>query len=175
LLSERQIRGELGFFEGDMHRSIRVRLEDLLAAGGYAIRDKEISTHLTSCQECSAEFSSMQAQKEMFTSLRASEDIEPSPGFYARVVQRIEECAKESMWGAFIYSPFAKRLVYASLTLAVMLGTYVVTTEARDGHLLGSAAVVAQTAHFDAPVTGNETEQRDAVLENFAVHEGLSR
>lgn len=117
----------------------------------------------------------MQAQAELLKALRAPEEIEPAPGFYARVMQRIEECAKESMWGAFIYSTFAKRLIYASLTVAVMLGTYVVTEEARDGHLLGRQTVVAQSAHYDAPVIGNETEQRDAVLVNFAVHEGLPR
>jgi hypothetical protein len=117
----------------------------------------------------------MQAQAEMLTSLRAPEEMEPGPGFYARVIQRIEECAKESMWGAFICSPFAKRLIYASLTVAVMLGTYVVTQEARDGHLLGRQAVVAQNLHYDAPVVGSEVQQRDAVLENFAVHEGLPR
>lgn len=158
-----------------MHRSIRDRLENLLAARGNAIREKDASAHLASCLECSSEFSSMQAQAELLKSLRASEEMEPAPGFYARVVQRIEECAKESMWGAFIYTPFARRLMYASLTVAVMLGTYVVTEEARDGHLLGGPSVVAQSAHYDAPVTGDETEQRDAVLENFAVHEGLAR
>jgi hypothetical protein len=117
----------------------------------------------------------MQAQADLLTTLRASEDMEPSRGFYARVVQRIEECTKESIWGAFMYPPFAKRLVYVSVTIAVMLGTYVVTQEARDGHLLGSRTVVAQSAHYDAPVVGSESEQRDAVLENFAIHEGLSR
>jgi hypothetical protein len=119
----------------------------------------------------------MQAQAKLLTSLRAPEELDPAPGFYARVVQLIEERAKESMWGAFIYSPFAKRLIYASLSVAVMLGTYVVTQEARDGHLrlLNGQAVVAQNAHYDAPVIGSEAEQRDAVLENFAVHEGLSR
>jgi hypothetical protein len=117
----------------------------------------------------------MQAQAELLTSLRAPEEMEPAPGFYARVVQLIEERAKESMWGAFIYSPFAKRLIYASLTVAVMLGTYVVTQEASDGHLLARPAVVAQNVHYDAPVVGSEAEQRDAVLENFAVHEGLPR
>ena len=157
-----------------MHRSIRARLEDLLAARGAANRHKEASAHLSACPECSSEFSFMQAHAELLTLLRAPE-VDPAPGFYARVMQRIEECAKESMWGAFIYSPFAKRLMYASLSLAVMLGTYVVTQEARDGHLLGAQAVVAQSAHYDAPVIGSESEQRDAVLVNFAVHEGLSR
>jgi hypothetical protein len=117
----------------------------------------------------------MQVQAELLKSLRAPEELDPSPGFYARVVQRIEERAKDSIWAVFIYSPFSKRLMYASLTIAVMLGTYVVTQEARDGHLLGGQAVVAQNTHYDAPVTGSESEQRDAVLENFAAHQGFPR
>lgn len=158
-----------------MHRFIRDRLEDLLAARGNASGNRQVSAHLSSCDECSSALLSMQTQAELLTTLRAPEEVEPAPGFYARVLQRIEERAKESMWAAFIYSTFAKRLTYASLTIAVMLGTYVVTEEARDGHLGGSAAVVAQNSHYDAPVVGSETEQRDAVLENFAVHEGLPR
>jgi predicted anti-sigma-YlaC factor YlaD len=158
-----------------MHRLIRDRLEDLLATRGKASTDEQLSAHLSSCGECSSEFSSMQSQVELLTTLRAPEEVDPAPGFYARVLQRIEERAKESMWAVFVISPFAKRLTYASLTLAVMLGTYVVTHEATDGHLGGGAAVIAQSSHYDAPVTGSETEQRDAVLENFAVHEGLPR
>jgi hypothetical protein len=69
----------------------------------------------------------MQVQAELFRTLRVREEVDPAPGFYARVIQRIEERAKESMWAAFLLSPFAKRLTYASLALAVMLGTYVVT------------------------------------------------
>jgi hypothetical protein len=41
--------------------------------------------------------------------------------------------------------------------------------------LLGSQSVLAQNAHYDVPVTGDEAQQRDAVLKNFAVHEGLPR
>lgn len=120
------------------------------------------------------ELSSMQVQTELFSSLRVSEELEPAPGFYARVLQRIEERVQESMWGAFLVTPFAKRLTYASLALAVMLGTYVVTQETRDGHLFGGPTVVAN-AHYDPPVSGSESEQRDAVLANFAAHEGLTR
>jgi hypothetical protein len=117
----------------------------------------------------------MQTQAGLVQALRAPEDVEPAPGFYARVVQRIEERAKDSMWGALICAPFTKRLVYSSLTVAVMLGTYVITQESRDGHLLGSHAVIAQNTHYDAPVVGDEAQQRNAVLENFAAHEGLPR
>lgn len=158
-----------------MHRSIRDRLEDLLANRGMASRNTEVSAHLSACHECSVELSSMQVQRELLASLRAPEEVDPAPGFYARVIQRIEDRAKESIWAAFLISPFSKRLTYASLTLAVALGTYVVTTEARDGHLMGGPTVVAQNAHGVVPVIGSESEQRDAVLVNFATREGLSR
>ena len=39
----------------------------------------------------------------------------------------------------------------------------------RDGHL-GANVVIARNAHYDAPVFGDQTEQRDAVLTNFASH-----
>jgi hypothetical protein len=115
----------------------------------------------------------MKAQSEMLRSLRAPEGIGPAPGFYARVMQRIEDRAKESIWAAFVYSSFSRRLVYASLSLALILGTYVITQESRDGHLQNDAALV-QDVHYDAPVVGSPAEQRDAVLENFVAHPSLA-
>ena len=84
-------------------------------------------------------------------------------------MQRIEE-HRNSIWAIFIYSPFGKRLALASFTLALALGSYVVVEESRDGHLTES--VVAQQFHYDAPVVGSQDQQRDAVLENFASHDG---
>jgi hypothetical protein len=125
--------------------------------------------HLSACEECASEFRLMKAQAAMVRSLRAADDVAPAPGFYGRVMQRIEERAKDSIWAVFIYSPFGKRLAYASLTLALALGSYVITREVRDGHLL-SERMVAQAVHYDAPVIGSQAQQRDAVLENFATH-----
>lgn len=113
----------------------------------------------------------MKAQSELLQSLRAPEQLEPAPGFYARVLQRIEERTKDSIWAVFIYSPFSKRLVYASLTVALMLGAYVVAQETRDGHL-GGPRMVAQQWHDDPLVAGSQAQQRDAVLANFAAHSG---
>ncbi|MBV8552465.1 MAG: hypothetical protein JOY54_14275 [Acidobacteriaceae bacterium] len=111
----------------------------------------------------------MRAQTAMLRSLRSPEEVEPAAGFYARVMQRIEERAKDSIWAVFVYSPFGKRLAYASLTIAVVLGSYVVAQETRDGHLLGEN-MVAQDVHV--PVVGDQAQQRDAVLQNFAVRQG---
>ncbi len=154
-----------------MHRSIRDRLEELLAARGATAARVDLTKHLSSCVECSLEVESMRAQSDMLRGLRAPEQMEPAAGFYARVMQRIEERAKDSIWAVFIYSPFGKRLAYASLGIALTLGTYVITQETRDGHL-GGDPVVARSLHYDAPVVGSRAQQRDAVLVNFVSHQG---
>lgn len=154
-----------------MHGSIRNRLEDLLHAESPAVGQKGMGNeHLSECEECASELRLMKTQAAMLRSLRAPEGTAPAPGFYGRVMQRIEERAKDSIWAVFIYSPFGKRLAYASLTLALALGSYVITREVRDGHLL-SERMVAQDVHYDAPVIGSRAQQRDAVLENFATHQ----
>jgi hypothetical protein len=106
----------------------------------------------------------------MLRVLRPPDEVEPAPGFYARVLQRIEDYPVRSIWLAFAESSIGKGLAFASLTVALVLGGYVITEEARDGHISG-ARVVAQGVHFDAPVTGDVDQQRDAVLENIAAHQ----
>ena len=150
-----------------MHGSIRGRLENLISARGAESTENEVASHLAACNECSSEFESMRDQAEMIRTLRAQEQLEPAPGFYARVMQRIEESAKGSIWAVFIYSPFGKRLVYASLMITVMLGSYLVSHEAIDGHL--GSTMVARDAQASM-VAGSPAEQRDAVLQNFASH-----
>lgn len=160
-----------------MHGFIRDQLEDLLSAEPSASRlpgtaakydVHEVGKHLESCAECSSEFESIKTQSALLRTLRPPEvEAEPGAGFYARVMQRIEEGAKDSIWSVFIYSPFGRRLAYASLAIAALLGTYVVSLEARDGHL-GAKTTVAQQLASDAPVFGSPAQQRDAVLINFA-------
>jgi hypothetical protein len=148
-----------------MHGSIRIELENLLEGRGST---GEAQQHLKSCRACATAVDVMQEQTQLFSSLRAGEDIEPAGGFYARVMQRIEERAKDSIWAVFVYSPFGKRLALASLSVAVLLCSYVVAAEKLDGHLTAESAV--QQVHYDVPVEGDQAQQRDAVLQNFAVH-----
>lgn len=157
-----------------MHGFIRGRLEDLLAANHVTPPDRELGEHLSSCSECSSELNAMKAQADALQSLRAPADLEPSAGFYARVMQRIEERAKDSIWAGFIYSPFARRLTYASLAAALLLSSFVIGEETRDGHLTGER-MIAQQLHDDAPVIGTRQQQREAVLVNFASHQVAAR
>jgi hypothetical protein len=157
-----------------MHGSIRDRVEDLLTTEGPAGKDQELLKHLSSCIECSSELTAMKAHSELLHRLRAPEDMEPAAGFYARVRQLIEDRAKDSIWIDFIYSSFAKRLTYVSLAATLLLGSYVISQEVRDGDLTG-AGIVAQQLHNDAPVTGSVQQQRDAVLVNFVSHQGQAQ
>ena len=152
-----------------MHGSTRDRLEALLGEGKAQSGLDAVTDHLTGCAECSAEVAAMKAQSQLIRMLRAPEVVEPAGGFYARVMQRIEERAKESMWASLIYSPVSSRIAYASLNMALLLGSYVIAAERRDGHLAGGTEI-AQSSQYDQPVVGDASQQRDAVLANFASH-----
>jgi len=163
-----------------MHGFIREGLEDLLTAkrvseGATGERFQGLDQHLASCGECAGEVSVMQAHSELLRSFRPPEEAEPAAGFYARVLQRIEEHARASIWAVFIYSPYGKRLALASATLALLLGSFVVAQESNDGHLSGGENLVAQEMQVAAPVIGDQSQQRDAVLVNFVSYQGSAK
>jgi hypothetical protein len=158
-----------------MHRVIQDRLEKILQAKDRLTGVTELSgvaevdEHLSNCAGCARELEEFRAQSPLLGTLRV--EAEPSAGFYARVLQQIEYRARNSMWGVFVSSPFGRRLAYASLAMALLLGTYVVSTETQDGHLPGNVASIEPNAPSDAPVRGGETDRRDTVLVNFANYE----
>ena len=149
-----------------MHGPVRNQLEELLKRGSLEAGRSSALVHLNACDECSSELETMKSQSALFANLRAGEEIDPTAGFYGRVMQRIEERAKTSIWSVFVDSPFGNRLALASLSLALAVGTYVVTQESLERHFTS----VAEGSHYDVPVTGSQAQQRDAVLMNFATH-----
>ena len=73
----------------------------------------------------------MREQAALLRDLRAPAGAEPRPGFYARVMDRIEAQGPGSIWSLFIESPFGRRLALASMALALCLGVYMVSSEER--------------------------------------------
>jgi hypothetical protein len=68
------------------------------------------------------------------------ESLQPAPGFYARVMERIEaQRAGNSFWSVFLNPQFSARLLMASGVLLVLLGVTLATTE-NDQGLFGTAA-----------------------------------
>src|ERR1700676_5601392 len=159
-----------------MHREIRNHIEDVLASS----KPVPGSEHLAQCEECRIEIQSMREQTALLRELRAPEGFtsEPRPGFYARVMERIEAEGPISIWNLFIESAFGRRIAVASLALALLIGVYVVTTErsAEDATLALQAPQVSTeqsiVAGEDAPareitrVDQSQTDQssEDAVL-----------
>jgi anti-sigma factor RsiW len=156
-----------------MHGPIREKLEELLEAGAP---QNETARHLEACQDCAVELRSMKEQAEFLHLLRPAEEVEPAAGFYARVIQRIEDGAVRSVWSVFTEGAFGTWLAYASLALALLVGGWLVTTERHDGHI-GSEPVIARQSPSgaDVQVKGDQAHQRDVVLVNLASYSDQSK
>ena len=102
-----------------MHKPTLEGLEQYLAGRMTSSAAEACSRHLDQCVECRRIVAAMQAQCGMVRALRS--EAEPSPGFYARVMDRIEAQAANSFWGAFLEPFFSRGFVYASLALMMVL------------------------------------------------------
>jgi hypothetical protein len=114
----------------------------------------------------------MQKQAEILRSLKSPRQVEPSAGFYARVLQRIESQPLPSVWSLFGESIFAKRLAYASITFLVLLGTYFVSSTESQLPLSSSAPEAIMAADDLSPSMGvDQQKDREAILVNLATYE----
>jgi predicted anti-sigma-YlaC factor YlaD len=111
-----------------MHRLIRDHLEEVLTGDGMR-PDHPAGKHLAACEECRNEVSLMQGHGELLRSWQSSAEVDPHPGFYARVMERIETQGPASIWNLFFDSVFGRRIAMASLALALLLGGYLVGSE----------------------------------------------
>ena len=141
-----------------MHRSIRDSLEEVLAGSHAGDSSRE---HLRQCEECRGEVESMLTQARMLREIRA--EVEPRAGFYARVMERIENQGAISVWNAFSESAFGRRIAVASMALALLLGAYLATAESRD-----HSAVISMDNQpvWNQPVAPD----REAVLVNLVTY-----
>jgi anti-sigma factor RsiW len=114
-----------------MHAVVMENLEEYLAGTLEPADRREIEAHLSACEDCREEMSEMQEVSRMFVSLRPEEEWQPSPAFYAGVVQRVgEQAVRPSLASLFSFDfAFGRRLVFASLLMLAVLGSYLVTRE----------------------------------------------
>lgn len=161
-----------------MHKPVRDNLEEYLRskAGGFeGVIPRDMEQHLSSCRECAEELGILAQQAGTLRMLRA--DAEPRPGFYARVIQRIDDARQKStIWAAFLEPAFARRIVFASVALVLLLGTYLVSTEPGASTVQPAQTVIeaqqsspsASDVRFD---DGTPAQERDAVLVNLASYQ----
>ena len=157
-----------------MHRLVRDHIEDIVAG----VESASVTEHLKACDECRSDVTAMRAHSAALRELRAPDDAEPRPGFYARVMERIEAQGPASIWNLFIESAFGRRIAVASLALALLLGVYVISSErAADQPIVaGQQAQPAFVVGEDAPgrvitqMSGNQSSNDD-VLVNLVTYQ----
>jgi len=145
-----------------MHREIQGRIEQILAGkystGAHSPEEasRSISEHLAQCAECREEVAAMQRHANWMHELRTppGQTAEPRPGFYARVRERIEAEGPISIWNLFIESAFGRRIAYASVALALVLGAYLVTSERGEEPIVAGQGV-SQTYDGGAALQGD--------------------
>lgn len=153
-----------------MHQVVKDYLETYLGSSRGKLPD-EFSSHLEICETCRVEVEQMRAQADLFASFRVPPETEPAAGFYARVLERIEAQRPVSAWSGFLESPFGRRLAFASLILAVLMGTYLVSTEPAPEFALRQPGVMVSQGQ-STPVLGPDHQQdRDVVLVNLATYQ----
>ena len=112
-----------------MHRIIRDHLEHILAGPGSE-PEHPAGKHLRECEECRDAVAAMREQTTMLRKWRTpAGEMEPRPGFYARVLERIEAQTPSSVFSLFFDSVLGRQIAMASLALALLLGVYVISSE----------------------------------------------
>jgi predicted anti-sigma-YlaC factor YlaD len=151
-----------------MHRLIRDHLEVILAerVDGDA-ESAHLKAHVEGCDECRGEVEAMRRQAGMLRRLKA--ETEPRPGFYARVIERIETQGPLSIWSIVFDSPFGRRIAVASMALALILGLYLVSSEEMADR---PAIAVAGEDQPGLVLTSSGPPDRDAVLVNLVTYRG---
>lgn len=111
-------------------------------------------------------------QGDLLRTLRADEQMDPAPGFYARVMDRIESQTAGSFWAIFFEPWFAKKLAYASLALLVVLSSAAINSAANPGiHEAVPYEFVADSILPPAPGQDREYD-RSVVFANLSAFTG---
>lgn len=120
-----------------MHRLIQDHLEEVLGSRALPA-EHPASVHLRACVECRDVVAAMRGQNELLREWSVPEEVEPRPGFYARVMDQIAAQRPVSIWTLFTDSLMGKRLAIMSLSAALTLGVFAVAVEP------GGESMVAQ-------------------------------
>ena len=112
-----------------MHEPVRSQLEDILQGRLRAGQKETVDAHLAKCADCLAELREMRLYSGALRALRATDvPDDPSAGFYARVMQRVEAQGIPSFWNLLLDPVFGRRLVYATGALFLLMASFLLAT-----------------------------------------------
>jgi anti-sigma factor RsiW len=114
-----------------MHAVVMESLEEYLSGTLKPAAQRDIKAHLADCEACREEVASMQEICVLVREMAPREAIEPTPGFYNRVMRQVGG-RKAVPAFASLFSldlAFGRRMVFASLLVLAALGGYLVSRE----------------------------------------------
>lgn len=130
-----------------MHAVVMDSLEEYLSGALEPAAQRPIEAHLNSCGTCREELQTMREVSQLFGSLRSEETWDTSPAFFARVMERVDEqnAVPESSGFFWLDFAFGRRLVFASLLMLAIAGSYLVSRESSSpSDLRSPSAIMAQ-------------------------------
>ncbi|HZS49555.1 MAG TPA: zf-HC2 domain-containing protein [Bryobacterales bacterium] len=159
-----------------MHVLLRDNLEGYLSGNLDSATLGEVESHLAECSGCRQEWIVLRQSAEAIRSLRPplAMDWDLAPGFYARVMERIDEEREIPFWAMLLDPAFGRKLVFACLMLLALLGTYVAAFEKPDYALqhLPEAVLAGQESSAPAPRIGPSLDRNRGVMLATLVADG---
>jgi hypothetical protein len=153
-----------------MHEIIRDHLEEHLRSKAASSGLLKFHAHLAECGECRDAVARMEETAIQLRTLRTSAGLELAPGFFARVMETIEAGKRPTVWSLLLDPIFGKRLVYASLTLVILLGTYMFSTEPVQIETASVPEVILSNQQREAQPSDSAETDRDVILVNLATY-----
>ena len=158
-----------------MDRRIEELLEDHLRGSLAPAREAAFADALAAADaETRRMIEAFERHAQLLRSLRAPDDAAPAPGFYARVINRIEAQRVPSVWDSFVEPHFFKRLAFAALALLMLLSVTVWTTP-EPNETFAAAVPVVEMASEPEPIyamdASNQESNRDVILVNLATYQ----
>lgn len=150
-----------------MHPPTQDGLEGYLAGKP----DPQFLQHIAACGECKELVGQMKENTELFRSLRPEVELDPSPGFYARVMDRIDAQRSTSIWSVFLEPLFARRLVYASALLTLLLGVMLFTSPKDEPVVAGAGPEHFLSEELPATQLVDMDQDRNTVFVQLTTYE----
>ena len=153
-----------------MDSFLRDILEDYLSGNLSRARKAQLESHLARHPKAAEQLEEFRRTSLLLAELRVTEAVlEPEAGFYARVLQCIDQQRDEPFWMFFLQPLFVRRLAFGSLMWLALVGSYVVSfsnPSEEIGRRLAEAVLTEQPAsdYYRVRLGNNLEQNRDSML-----------
>ncbi len=114
-----------------MHSPLQENLEGYLSGSLFPAEQRALESHLAGCPACRRELQVLEGSAQDLRLLRPPSDFEAhvAPGFFLKVMRRIEEEREAPFWSLLLDPSFGRRLVFACLMVLALLGGYLAAVD----------------------------------------------